>query len=266
MKICYVSITAEETTRPYLALVDKVFRKASRPDTEVGIKCVAPGLTRGFDGKYAYFTLLNKREIVEKVIEAEKEGYDAAIVGCFLDPGVREAREVVDIPVLGLGEPTLLWACLLGNRFAIVTLNEPKLIPEMELELRMYGLEARAIPRPVRPISTPSLEVFTRGMEDPQPVVADILEKSRQCVANGAEVIVVGCNGLGPLCTIANVVKVDEIEAPILDCVSVTLKIAETEVELRQRLGVPFVSRAGMYASPRERDMKRVRALFGLKV
>lgn len=265
MRICYVSITAEETTRPYLAMVDKVFRKVSRPETEVGIKCVAPGLTRGFDGKYAYFTLLNKREIIEKVMEAEKEGYDAAIVGCFLDPGVREAREVVNIPVLGLAEPTLLWACLLGHRFAIVTLNEPKLIPEMEMELKLYGLEDRAIPRPVRPISTSSLEVFTRGMEDPQPVAADILEKSRQCVEDGAEVIVIGCNGLGPLCTVAGVVKVDEVEVPILDCISVTLKIAETVVDLKNRAGVPFISRAGIYASPREKDLRRVRALFGLK-
>lgn len=263
--ICYVSITTEEATLPYLALVRKVFQKVSRPDTEITIKSVEPGLNRAFDPRYAYFAFLNKREIIEKVIEADKEGYDAAIVGCFLDPGVREAREIVNMPVMGLAEPTLLLACLLGYKFGIVTIKEPKLIPEMEIGLKLYGLEHRAIANPIRMISTPSIEVFTKGMEEPGFVASDVLERSQSCVADGAEVVVIGCNGLGPLCTLSNIVKVEEGDVPILDCVSVAIKMAETIIELNNRLGVPFISRARMYASPKEKDMKRVRALFGLK-
>jgi len=265
MRLCYICINTEESSRPYLSLVEKVFRKVKRADTEIGIKGVKPGLDRFFPISSSYFDLLNKKEIVEKVIEAEREGYEAAIVGCFLDPGVREAREVVNIPVFGVAEPTLLFAHLLGRRFAVVTVSDEKIVWDIEDEIRLYGLRDRAIPKAVRPISIPVMEVATKGMQEPKIVALDILERAKECVAEGAEVVVVGCNGLGPLCTVSDVVEVPEVHAPILDCVAVTIKMAEALVELKNKLDMPFISRAGIYALPREKDLKRVRAIFGLK-
>jgi allantoin racemase len=49
---------------------------------------------------YPYLEMINDLEIIDQVIKAEQKGYDAVIVGCFCDPGVREARGVVDIPVI----------------------------------------------------------------------------------------------------------------------------------------------------------------------
>jgi len=51
---------------------------------------------------------------------------------------------------------------------------------------------------------------------------------------------------------------------PLLDCVSVAIKTAEAVVDLRKRLGLPAISRAGLYRIPREKDIKRVRAIFGM--
>jgi len=264
MRLCYISITEEEVTRPYLVILEKVLSKLRKPDTEIVIKSVKPGLRRGGDPTIPYFALLNKIQIIEKVLEAEKEGYDAAIVGCFSDPGVLEARGVVNMPVVGLCEPTFLFACLLGHKFGIVTLNEPRTLPDLEFMIRMYGMEDRTIINPVRSISMPTMEVFTKGMESPDIVAADILEKARQCVEDGAEVIVVGCNGLGPLCTISGVVKVEGVDAPILDCVSVSVICAEAIVSLHRGLVVPFISRMGSYSLARKKDLERVRAQFGL--
>jgi allantoin racemase len=264
MRLCYISITEEEVTRPYLVLLEKVFSKLRKPDTEIAIKSVKPGLRRGADPTIPYFSLLNKVQIVEKILEAEKEGYDVAVVGCFTDPGVLEARGVVNIPVVGLCEPTLLFACLLGHKFGVVTLNEPRTLPDLELMIRMYGLEDRAIINPVRFVSMPSIEIFTKGMESPEIVAADVLQKAKQCVEDGAEVVVIGCNGLGPLCTISGVVRVEGADAPILDCVSVSIVCAEAIVGLHSRLGVPFVSRKGSYSLARKKDLERVRAQFAL--
>jgi len=261
--LCYVNITEEEPSLPYLTIVQKVFDQVARADTKIDIKSVKPGLSRAFDPIYSYFALLNKVAIIDKIIEADREGYDAAIVGCFFDPGVREAREIVNIPVIGLAESTMLFACLLGHRFAVVTINERKGIPEVENLIRLYGLESRAITNPVRTIDMPTIEVFTKGMEHPEIVAADILEQSKKCVADGAEAIAVGCNGLGPLCTVSNVVEVEESHTPILDCVSVAIKVAETVVDSRKALGIPIPSRAGLYKGPKEKDIKRVRTLFG---
>jgi allantoin racemase len=265
MKLCYINITEEEVTRPYLAILERVFAKVLSPDTQIAIKSVKPGLRRGGDPTVPYFALLNKVQIIEKIFEAEKEGYDGAVVGCFSDPGVYEARGVVSIPVIGLCEPTLLFACVLGRRFAIVTLKEPKLFTDLELQIKMYGLEDRAILNPIRHISMSTVEVFTEGMKQPDRVAADILEKSKKCVEDGAETIIVGCNGLGPLCTVSGVGKVEEADAPILDCVSVSLVSAEAIIGLGSKLGVPYVSRAGSYGPARVKDLQRVRAQFGLQ-
>ena len=263
--LCYINITEAEPSRAYLEIVRKVFDQISRSDTNIDIKSVGPGLSRVFDPLYSYFALLNKVAIIDKIIEAEREGYDAVVVGCFLDPGVREAREIVNIPVIGLAESSMIFACLLGHRFAIVTLNERKAVPDLENEIRTYGLESRAITNPIRMITMPTMQIFTKGLEQPEIVAADILEQSRKCVPDGAEVIVVGCNGLGPLCTISNVTEVEESHVPILDCVSVAVKVAETLVDSRTSLRIPVPSRAGLYMRPTEKAIKRVRTVFGLE-
>ena len=46
---------------------------------------------------------------------------DAAIIAAFGDPGVLAARELFDIPVIGMAEAAMLAACMLGRSFAIVT-------------------------------------------------------------------------------------------------------------------------------------------------
>ena len=48
------------------------------------------------------------REMIANAIQAEREGYDAFVVGHFQDAGLYEARSAVDIPVVALGEATML--------------------------------------------------------------------------------------------------------------------------------------------------------------
>lgn len=54
--------------------------------------------------------------------EAEATGYDAAIIGCYGDPGLDAAREIVSIPVIGPGEASMLFAAMVGRKFSIVTI------------------------------------------------------------------------------------------------------------------------------------------------
>jgi len=264
MKLCYISISEEKVTGPYLDLLNKTAQKVIRSDTDMVIKSVEPGLTRAFD-IHPYFLFLNKRSIIERALEAEKEGFDAVVVGCFADPGVMEARATVNIPVIGMGEASMIYACLLGRKFGIVTLNEPAAVPAMEDAIIMHGLQQRAITNPVRLISSSSYEVFTKGMQDPTIIAKDIMEKAKECVADGANVAIIGCNGLGPLCTLSDMVTIKEGNVPILDCVSIGIKTAETICEFSEKLNIPPVSRTGINALPREKDLKRVRNGFGLK-
>lgn len=264
MKICYVNINTEKASRPFLSLVQEIYPKLLRPDTQMDTKSVSPGLERITDG-HPYFYFLNKRQIVERIIEAEREGYDAAVVGCFLDPGVSETRGIVNIPVIGLGESTMHFACQLGHKFCLIVPNDLTLVTMEEEEIRLHGLQDRVIPRPVRGISTPTIDVFTKGLQEPQMVASDIKERAKECVNDGADVVVIGCNGLAPFCTVSGLNKLEEGEVPIVDCVAVGLKTAEMIVDLKNKLGLPFISRARFYALPREKDLKRVRATFGIE-
>lgn len=265
MRICFVNVTSEEASQPYFSLLRQLFTKVMRSDASVDIKSVKPGIRRAFDGSNPYFMMLNKREIVEQVISAEKEGYDAAVVGNFLDGGVTEARSVVSIPVVGPGEATLHYACLLGNRFGVVTLDDKQMVSSIEVMLRSYGLGDRAIPCDVRSIELPNYEVFARGLKEPHMLADSVLDQAKHCVADGAEVVVVGSAGLGPACTISGVTKVPEGGVPILDCVTIALKTAEIMAELKSRVGLLPASRVGLYAPPDPGAMQAVRKLFSLE-
>ncbi len=78
-------------------------------------------------------------------VKAEREGYDAFIIGHFQDAGLYEARSVVDIPVVSLGEASMLYACQLGQRTGIVTIN-PRYIPWFHHQIGKYGLRDSASP------------------------------------------------------------------------------------------------------------------------
>lgn len=266
MRLCCVNVNAEAPSQQLLPVLYEDLHLAKRPDTEVTIKCVEPGIERGSDVNSAYFSMLNKASIVDRVLEAAAEGYDAAMVLCFLDPGVREAREVVDIPVIGVAEASMFLACQMGGKFAIVTLDEHKMMLEMEQNLKVYGLEDRVTRNPIVPIAIPMREWATRGLHEPAWVAAEVKDKARRCVEDGAEVVIVGCAALAPITALGGVSKIEGLEVPIIDCVRAGLKMAELRVELTQKLGWPAASRAGLYAMPRERDVQRVRHTFGLPV
>lgn len=264
-RICVVDIVAEEISQQFTYYAEKISAKVLGTGTEIGVKALKPGIVSL--GSYAaYFEFLNRREIIEKVIEADREGYDAVVVHCFGDPGVREARGVVNIPVIGPGESSLLLACMLGHKFGVVTVNAPNAVPGMEIMIREYGLQDRAIPKSVRTISMAWKEWLRKGPEEAtELVLPDIIDKAEGCVADGADVIIIGCTMLGPLCTLSGIAKIPDSDIPILDCLAVALKTAEYVVDLNSRLGLPPVSRASLYARPREKDFNRMRTVFGLK-
>src|SRR6185437_11192832 len=56
-----------------------------------------------------------------EMIAEHQNGIDAVIIAAFGDPGLLGARELFDIPIVGMAEAPMLTACMLGRRFSIVT-------------------------------------------------------------------------------------------------------------------------------------------------
>lgn len=62
----------------------------------------------------------NEHLLLEAVVQAEKDGYDAAISLCFADTGVEHARKLVDMPVLGCTRVGLHIAGILGRKACLL--------------------------------------------------------------------------------------------------------------------------------------------------
>ncbi|MCX5999354.1 MAG: aspartate/glutamate racemase family protein [Chloroflexi bacterium] len=270
MRLCVVQIMdmPAKYCGPVLDSLKPSFGTVLRPDTEVVLKTAKGGLKGDnvADPDNPYFAFLNKRPIIEAFIEAEKEGFDAAWVNCFGDPGVREARSVVGMPIFGPCESTLLFACQLGRKLAIITANMPGQIAQMEDQVREHGLEGRLIDRGVRPDRLPFAETWRRSQKNPKFAAESVAEVARECVADGADVIVVGCCGLGPLCSAAgfNTLTIGEQRVPVLDPVMIAAKTAEMAVDIKKATGLPIPSRVRNYVLPSKNDWTRVRTVFGL--
>jgi len=270
MRLCMVQILdlPGDFVEPMFSMLKPSFESVLHPDTEVVLKPASgghpPDHLHGLDN--AYFDFLNKRPVIDALLEAQREGFDAAWVNCFGDPGVREARCVVEMPVFGACESTLHFACQLGRKFAIIAANMPGQVALMEDQVRQYGLQERLIVNGVRTDRTPFDEAWEKGVQDPRLVAASIEEVARECVADGADVIVIGCCGLGPLCTLAgfNKVTVSGQDVPVLDAVTIVAKTTEMAADIKRGTGLPIPGRVRGQALPSQEDVERVRAIYGL--
>jgi hypothetical protein len=81
-------------------------------------------------------------QTIRNALDAERAGYDAFVIGHFQEPGLLEIRGAVDIPVIGLGEATLLAALSMGRQLGLVTID-PVFIDWHERQVRALGLEQR---------------------------------------------------------------------------------------------------------------------------
>ncbi|MFZ1483327.1 MAG: aspartate/glutamate racemase family protein, partial [Paracoccaceae bacterium] len=68
--------------------------------------------------------------------------FNAVIIACFDDTGLDAARSLTDRPVIGIGEAAYHFACMLANKFSVVT-TLARSVPALEHNLHRYGMAAR---------------------------------------------------------------------------------------------------------------------------
>ena len=93
--------------------------------------------------EYRYYEALVLVDILHLVKEAESQGFDAAVIGCFYDVGLQAAREVAErMPVVAPCEACTHIASTLGDKFSIIV-GRRKWIPEMMENVISYGMKER---------------------------------------------------------------------------------------------------------------------------
>jgi len=239
MRIWYQSFVDEEHGADYWAELRRHIADIADPGTEVEIHGITP------HDSYAHPIVEFRcaREVICNAVRAEREGYDAFIVGHFQDAGLYEARTVVDIPVLGLGEATMLHACMLGQRIGLVTINT-RFIPWFHHQIRKYGLGERITGVHAMQFE-PGQILSAFGDDDRLAEVAGLFEtQGLPMVEEGVEVIIPG--GGIPMLLFSQILGHRVGGAPVINGIPITVKQAEMAVKLRKKTGLG-VSRTGEY-------------------
>ncbi len=156
---------------------------------------------------------------VQRAIQAEREGYDAFCPFGTRDVGVREAREVVKIPVVGQTEASLLFCGMLDRPFAWVTY-----LPGSEE--RNYGWAREA---GVAHLMVASTAVGIPNAEFPERR-AELLDQFVRCAdearARGAELMGLVAMSICPLEYSAAELS-EACGLPVLDALACQIALAE---------------------------------------
>ncbi|KRB60008.1 Asp/Glu/hydantoin racemase [Rhizobium sp. Root708] len=167
---------------------------------------------------------------------AEREGsFDVAIVAAFGDPGLGGARELMSVPVIGLAEAAMLSACMLGQRFSIVSFARA-LGPWFRECVVMHGLLNRLAS--IRLLDAKFASLASVQDEKEELLVQLALSAVEE---DGADVIILAG---APLAGLAARVR-ERIPVPVVESVVAAVKQAELLAALN-----PKMASAGTFRRP----------------
>jgi Asp/Glu/hydantoin racemase len=257
MKLWYQSLARQTESTPYGTMLQRVIDGACDPGTTVHLKGVAE--SAGIGVHYRFLEYHDIREVIFNAMKAEREGYDAFLIGNISDGGIREAREVVNIPVLGMCETSLHIACMMGASFGFVGIS-PKWTPRLVENVERYGLERRLVA--IEPMNTSPLDLKRCFVEPAhlQFIVGEFNERAGRLLAQGAEVIIPAGGDVIVLLADAGIYEVGG--APILNGIVELVKMGELAVKLKRKTG-RFTAKRGGYAAPTGEFLERIRQFYG---
>ena len=239
MRIWYQSFVDYENGAQYWDRLRAHLAEIVDPGTEIDIRGITP-----FDS-YAHPIVEYRcgREVICNALQAEREGYDAFIIGHFQDAGLYECRSVVDIPVVALGEASMLHACQLGQRTGIVTIN-PRFISWHLHQIRKYGLEQRITGVHAMTFEPGEILAAYESESLAKHVEQKYADQARPLVAQGVDVLIPG--GGIPMLLFSGIRGHAVDGAPVINGIPIVVTAAETAVKLRRLNGLG-VSRTSDY-------------------
>lgn len=223
--------TDQHHHRTYLARLLPHMQACTDPDFEVQFHTTTPSVT----SVHALTEFRFSREVIRGAIEAERQGCDAFFMNHFQDVGLYEARAAVDIPVLGLGESTLLHACTLGRKLGLLAIN-PAFIAGHEEQVLRYGLQQRVVGvRSMDARISDYMEAFESDGKREQ--LRGLFEREARLLLEAGADVIVPTGGI-PMMLFAGEPGAQIDGAPIVNGVTVVVKAVEMAVKLRRMAGL----------------------------
>lgn len=263
MRLFYQSLGASRrsTGGPYAQKLAAILQKAAGPDTTVEVHGLGPG--KAIADQYRYLEFRDTGEILDNGLKAEREGYDAFLIGNVFEPGLHALRELLNIPVLGLCEASVHLACLMGARFSVVNVNE-KFAQRVGENIAATGLSGRLAS--MEQIEVERAGVFDRAFEDDAArgaVIERFRAAARRGIAQGAECVIPAGGIVMTILADAGIHEVDN--APVVNGLIALVKIGELAVNMRALTG-HFTSKRLTYAPPGGALLDDIRRAYGADV
>lgn len=235
---------------PYLDRLLPHLKACADPGFEVHFHTITPSVTT----VHALSEFRFSHEVIRGAIRAEREGYAAFYMNHFQDVGLQEARASVGIPVLGLGETSLLHACTLGRRLGLLCINKA-FIPTHWDQVTRYGLRERVTG--VRAVDA-SIADWMQAFRSPERKAAlwSVFEQEARGLLDAGADVIVPTGGI-PMMLFGAQAGANVDGAPIVNGCTVVVKAAEMAVKLRrlEGLGPSRLPQSG-YALPSEQALR----------
>jgi allantoin racemase len=260
MRLFYQSLGASRrsTAGPYAQKLAAILKNAAAPGTIVEVHGLGPG--KAIADQYRYLEFRDTGEILDNGLKAEREGYDAFLIGNIFEPGLHALRELLNIPVLGLCESSVHLACLMGASFSVVNVNQ-KFARRVGENIASYGLAGRLAS--MEQIEVERAGQFDRAFEDEaakQLVIERFRTAARQGLDKGAECVIPAGGIVMTILAEAGVHAVDN--APIVNGLIALVKMGELAVNMRSLTG-SFTSKRLTYAPPTGSLLEDIRDAYG---
>ena len=190
--------------------------------------------------EYRYYEALVLVDILHLIKEAESQGFDAAVIGCFYDTGLQDARDVAErMVVVAPCEASTHIVSTLGDKFSIIV-GRRKWIPQMMENVVRYGMKEKLAS--FKSVDLGVLEFH----QDEEETARRFKAVGREAVErDGAEVLILGCTATYGFYRELQ----EELGVPVIDSMIAAFKTAEFAAELRNRFGWSH-SKIGGYESP----------------
>lgn len=260
MKLWYQSMSRQKAWGAYNKVLRRILDEIKDPGTEIEVH----GITKigGLADQYRYLEYLETGEVMENVQTAMRRGFDAFLIGNIGDPGIRECREIANIPVLGLCETSLHLACMMGANFSLVTINE-KFTPRIVENVTRYRLENRLAA--VNRMKIDRINDLDAGFTDKparERIIRQFLKAADANVEQGAEVVIAAGGVVMALLADSKIYAASK-GAPILNGITALVKMSEMAVKLDRIMGGTFTSKRLQYAPPGPDQIDEIRKYYG---
>ncbi len=214
-----IRIIAPITSSVYASSALPVLQKFVNENTQISLVSLSKGPA---SLESIYEETLAAPQVVQRVLEAERDGMDAVVIDCMNDPGLEAAREMTRIPVIGAAQSAMTLAATLCGKFSIIATAKRDRFP-FELLVKRYGLTEKFAS--IRSVEIPVLDLYKLS----EKLLSSLITESIHAIQeDGASGIIFGCTSMREMKQdLKDALQQHGLNPLIIDPSSVALKWAE---------------------------------------